>query len=169
MAHHPVQIHTGILHTLQPTSMLAYPPNTAAEFPIELVLPSSSFIIYHPEYNSTLILRSSMDYKSFYAAEGEVRVVVLTPVMEEDRELPYYHPSESHLAFRFIPSPSSPPSPPSPTSSTSSTPHPPPNRNNPPPKHIQRPLFLPRSHGSIAPRPIAPLQMGYACGIQEKG
>ncbi|KAF8989981.1 hypothetical protein BDQ17DRAFT_1434077 [Cyathus striatus] len=44
--------------------------------------------------------------------------------MEEGRELPYYHPSVSHLAFRFIPCPSSPPSP---TSSPFSTPFPSPS------------------------------------------
>lgn len=108
-------------------------------------------MIHHPEYNSTLILRteiisesnsefpasipkleglypihnvhrrllprrpgrdSSMEqHCTLYASKGTKRknsraaprVLVLTPIMEPDTELPYYHPKVSHLAFRCIP------------------------------------------------------------------
>ncbi|TFK47629.1 DUF1613 domain-containing protein [Heliocybe sulcata] len=109
-----------------------------------------SQIIHHPEYNSTLILRSevvaehvapdppsthtpSLDgytsiktihrkllprrpgrdagleqmctmYTDTADNQQTISVLVLTPILEPGSPLPYYHPSVSHLAFRYIPS-----------------------------------------------------------------
>ncbi|KAF9458395.1 hypothetical protein BDZ94DRAFT_1325565 [Collybia nuda] len=119
-----------------------------ASFPAELFEIAVSQLIHHPEYNSTLILRSDTvaEYNSdFPDAIPEikglrpVRVVhrkllprrpgrdasleqyctlygvvdpdsdplntlILTPIVPPGGSLPYYHPTVSHLAFRYIPS-----------------------------------------------------------------
>ena len=117
--------------------------------------PAVSQLIHHPEYNSTLILRSQViedtllgfpdlvpalrglrpvrnihrrllarrpmrdsgleQHCTLYASSpptdaGESlhpSVLVLTPVLPSDGALPYYHPTVTHLAFRFVPSTSS--------------------------------------------------------------
>ena len=106
-------------------------------------------LIHHPEYNSTLILRSETisesesdipstvpklrgylplrtihrkllprrpgrdagleQYCTMYASDsggGDQNVpilLVLTPIVEPGSLLPYYHPTVSHLAFRYVP------------------------------------------------------------------
>ncbi|KAF8979067.1 hypothetical protein BDQ17DRAFT_1394613 [Cyathus striatus] len=118
----------------------------AAEFPLELFEAALLQIIHHPEYNSTLILRSSgsnftrfpedvpcidglqivrcirrrllprrpgrdrslEQFCTFYAAEGEVRVVCLR-LLWRKRGVAILPPSVSHIAFHYLsPSPSSP-------------------------------------------------------------
>lgn len=105
-----------------------------------------SQLIHHPEYNSTLILRSEVveetesdfveavprlegyhpvqcihrrllprrpgrdaaleQYCSLHASEsGNPHTLILTPIVAPGASLPYYHPSVSHLAFRYIHSP----------------------------------------------------------------
>ncbi|EDR06868.1 uncharacterized protein LACBIDRAFT_250989, partial [Laccaria bicolor S238N-H82] len=105
-----------------------------------------SQLIHHPEYNSTLILRSEVveetesdfveavprlegyhpvqcihrrllprrpgrdaaleQYCSLHASEsGNPHTLILTPILAPGASLPYYHPSVSHLAFRYIHSP----------------------------------------------------------------
>ncbi|KAM6500693.1 putative AdoMet-dependent methyltransferase domain containing protein [Amanita muscaria] len=101
-------------------------------------------LLHHPEYNSTLILRSEQisecdsDFPgsipqltwfhpvrclrrrllarrperdpsiqqlcTFYSTESDCSpiVVVLTPIMEPDQSLPYYHPTVHHIAFRYL-------------------------------------------------------------------
>ena len=108
-----------------------------------------SQLIHHPEYNSTLILRSETvlettsdfvptipvlsglrivrsirrrllprrpgrdagleQHCTLYAVEGEgdaagdtPSTLVLTPIISEGGSLPYYHPTVSHLAFRYL-------------------------------------------------------------------
>lgn len=104
-----------------------------------------SSLIHHPEYNSTLILRSETisesdddipqvvprlrgyiplrtvhrwllprrpgrdsgleQYCTLFASEADQvvpTVLVLTPITEPGSALPYYHPTVSHLAFRFV-------------------------------------------------------------------
>ncbi|KAI0963810.1 hypothetical protein AcW1_000783 [Taiwanofungus camphoratus] len=118
-----------------------------ADFPMELFGIAISQLIHHPEYNSTLILRSetvkeiSSDFPpsipllqslrpvrsthrrllprrpgrdacleqhcTLYCSsdEGDLvtsPVLVLTPLVEPESSLPYYHPAVLHLAFRFI-------------------------------------------------------------------
>ncbi|KAA1476077.1 DUF1613-domain-containing protein [Dentipellis sp. KUC8613] len=123
-----------------------------ADFPAELFETATSQLIHHPEYNSTLILRSEVvsdtteDFPpSIPIFEGLVPVrnihrkllarrptrdasleqhctlyapspsadhtpthptmLVLTPILAPDGSLPYYHPTVSHLAFRYISAP----------------------------------------------------------------
>lgn len=102
-----------------------------------------SQLIHHPEYNSTLILRSeeisdiAADFPeslpafenlqpirsicrkllprrpgrdpsleqlcTLYASPGEgTDTLILTPIVEPGSVLPYYHPTVSHLAFRYV-------------------------------------------------------------------
>lgn len=110
-----------------------------------------STLVHHPEYNSTLILRSETvsesetdiplavpklkgftpvrtirrkllprrpgrdggleQYCTLYAAAARTEtedvamtltVLVLTPIVEQGSNLPYYHPAVLHLAFRYI-------------------------------------------------------------------
>lgn len=120
-----------------------------ADVPLELFEAAVSQLIHHPEYNSTLILRSETisdsdttiptsvpclegycpvrnvhrkllprrpgrdsgleQHCTLYAFEtgefaGVPSILVLTPLVPEGESLPYYHPTVSHLAFRFIPS-----------------------------------------------------------------
>ncbi|KAG2112408.1 hypothetical protein DEU56DRAFT_202623 [Suillus clintonianus] len=120
-----------------------------ADVPLELFETAVSQLIHHPEYNSTLILRSETisdsdttipsaaprlegycpvrnvhrkllprrpgrdsgleQHCTLYALEtgefaGLPSMLVLTPLVPEGESLPYYHPTVSHLAFRFIPS-----------------------------------------------------------------
>ncbi|OJA21322.1 hypothetical protein AZE42_03877 [Rhizopogon vesiculosus] len=119
------------------------------DVPLELFETAVSQLIHHPEYNSTLILRSETISDSetimpisvprpegyspvrnvhrkllprrpgrdtaleqhctlyaFVAGEfaGLSSMLILTPLIPEGESLPYYHPTVSHLAFRFIPS-----------------------------------------------------------------
>ncbi|KAI0297122.1 hypothetical protein BC826DRAFT_174962 [Russula brevipes] len=123
-----------------------------ADFPPELFEHAVSQLIHHPEYNSTLILRSEVvedsvagfpnpvptlqglhpvrnvhrrllarrpgrdsaleQHCTLYCAPSHSTdaesllhpsVLVLTPVLPPDGVLPYYHPTVTHLAFRFIP------------------------------------------------------------------
>jgi len=116
-----------------------------------------SLLIHHPEYNSTLILRSEViqdsiagfpdlvpalqdlqpvrnihrkllprrptrdpaieQHCTLYAPSNShltdaeslhPTVLVLTPLLPPDGVLPYYHPTVTHLAFRFIPATASP-------------------------------------------------------------
>ncbi|KAH9986566.1 hypothetical protein BJV74DRAFT_988467 [Russula compacta] len=127
-----------------------------ADFPAAFFEPAVSQLIHHPEYNSTLILRSQViedsllglpdlvpalrglqpvrnihrrllprrptrdsgleQHCTLYASspptdagESHPSVLVLTPVLPSDGVLPYYHPTVTHLAFRFVPSTSSSP------------------------------------------------------------
>ncbi|KAG7095041.1 hypothetical protein E1B28_005831 [Marasmius oreades] len=125
-----------------------------AKFPPELFEIAASQLIHHPEYNSTLILRSETlqnltdqdafpectpqlqdyhkvrcihrkllprrpgrdaaleQYCTLYAAnsrnyeapdsETVPTTLVLTPIVTPESPLPYYHPTVSHLAFRFL-------------------------------------------------------------------
>ncbi|GBE77881.1 tRNA (uracil-O(2)-)-methyltransferase [Sparassis crispa] len=116
-----------------------------ADFPIELFEVAVSQLIHHPEYNSTLILRSNMlsdttaDFPPsvpllrdliptrnvcrkllprrpgrdagleqhctlYTSAHGDPSpsTLVLTPLVEPGSSLPYYHPTVTHLAFRYI-------------------------------------------------------------------
>ncbi|KAG1718522.1 hypothetical protein EDB19DRAFT_1920468 [Suillus lakei] len=120
-----------------------------ADAPLELFETAVSQLIHHPEYNSTLILRSETisdsdttipssvprlegycpvrnvhrkllprrpgrdsgleQHCTLYALEtgdfaGLPSMLVLTPLVSEGESLPYYHPTVSHLVFRFIPS-----------------------------------------------------------------
>ncbi|EPQ50435.1 DUF1613-domain-containing protein [Gloeophyllum trabeum ATCC 11539] len=129
---------------------------------MDLFETATSQIIHHPEYNSTLILRSEVVAEhappfppalpvpaldgyaaakavhrkllprrpgrdagleqlcTMYALDldpgapggpqhGEqISVLVLSPLLAPGTSLPYYHPAVSHLAFRYIPSPSPP-------------------------------------------------------------
>ncbi|KAG1733392.1 uncharacterized protein EDB91DRAFT_1149343 [Suillus paluster] len=120
-----------------------------ADVPLELFETAVSQLIHHPEYNSTLILRSETisdsdttipssvprlegycpvrnvhrkllprrpgrdsgleQHCTLYAFEtgefaGLPSTLVLTPIVPEGESLPYYHPTVSHLAFRYIPS-----------------------------------------------------------------
>lgn len=120
-----------------------------ADAPLELFETAVSQLIHHPEYNSTLILRSETisdsdttipasvpclegyspvrnvhrkllprrpgrdsgleQHCTLYAFEtgefaGLPSMLILTPLAPEGESLPYYHPTVSHLAFRFIPS-----------------------------------------------------------------
>ncbi|KAF9261176.1 DUF1613 domain-containing protein [Marasmius fiardii PR-910] len=124
-----------------------------ANFPPEVFEIATSQLIHHPEYNSTLILRSetlqdlideekfpkcipqlqgyqrvrcihrkllprrpgrdvaleqyctlysnSKDYES-PDSEALTTTLVLTPIVTPESPLPYYHPTISHLAFRYI-------------------------------------------------------------------
>ncbi|KAL0581276.1 tRNA(Ser) Um(44) 2'-O-methyltransferase [Marasmius crinis-equi] len=124
----------------------------AANFPLELFEIATSQLIHHPEYNSTLILRSETvstitDTENFpetvpqlqglqkircihrkllprrpgrdaaleqyctlygniveHATDAEIlpTTLVLTPIVTPDSPLPYYHPTVSHLAFRYL-------------------------------------------------------------------
>ncbi|KAI0254030.1 hypothetical protein BJV78DRAFT_1280440 [Lactifluus subvellereus] len=125
-----------------------------ADFPPELFELAVSQLIHHPEYNSTLILRSEVIedtvvgfpdlvpalqhlqpvrnihrrllprrptrdsgleqhctlYAPSHISDPEFlhpNALVLTPVLPSDGVLPYYHPTVTHLAFRFVPSTSS--------------------------------------------------------------
>lgn len=120
-----------------------------ADVPLEFFETAILQLIHHPEYNSTLILRSETisdsdtiiptsvpclegycpvrnvhrkllprrpgrdsgleQHCTLYAFEtgefaGLPSMLVLTPLIPEGESLPYYHPTVSHLAFRFIPS-----------------------------------------------------------------
>ncbi|KAI0639755.1 DUF1613-domain-containing protein [Trametes polyzona] len=119
----------------------------SASIPLEMFEIAVSQLIHHPEYNSTLILRSEVledsvadfppdtpsihglrpvrnirrrllprrpgrdagleQHCTLYApAEGDddrPTTLVLTPIVEPDGALPYYHPAVRHLAFRYIP------------------------------------------------------------------
>ncbi|KAE9405265.1 DUF1613-domain-containing protein [Gymnopus androsaceus JB14] len=98
-----------------------------ANFPEELFETAVSQLIHHPEYNSTLILRSetissrcihrkllprrpgrdeSLEqyctlYKETLSSSSHI-VLILTPITSETHPLPYYHPRVSHLAFRYL-------------------------------------------------------------------
>ncbi|KAL5524256.1 TRM44 [Sanghuangporus sanghuang] len=130
------------------------------EFPLDTFEPAVSQLIHHPEYNSSLILRSeiieesdkipadgvvpqlqNLRFKrtihrrllprrpgrdppieqncSFYSpaaknaalcdadsakggSETPVTCVVLTPRLEKDAQMPYYHPAVFHIAFRYL-------------------------------------------------------------------
>ncbi|KAH9944086.1 DUF1613-domain-containing protein [Epithele typhae] len=85
-----------------------------------------SQIVHHPEYNSTLILRSetvsdsSTDFPVTVPSFDDLRpqhctlyapaqsdddtpaLLVLTPIVEDGSPLPYYHPAVHHLAFRYV-------------------------------------------------------------------
>ncbi|KAH9847366.1 DUF1613-domain-containing protein [Lenzites betulinus] len=118
-----------------------------ADFPPEIFEIAVSQLLHHPEYNSTLILRSEIlsdsatdfpvglpSLAGFRAVRNITRrllprrpgrdvgmeqhctmyapdvgdddrpvVLVLTPIVESDGSLPYYHPAVHHLAFRYIP------------------------------------------------------------------
>ncbi|KAJ7632477.1 hypothetical protein FB45DRAFT_831644 [Roridomyces roridus] len=113
-----------------------------ADFPPALFELAISQLIHHPEYNSTLILRSetldesNSNFPSFlpvfdgaeilnnvhrrilprrpgrdgpleqhctlHGTDSVVHTLVLTPILADGGELPYYHPPVSHLAFRYI-------------------------------------------------------------------
>ncbi|KAF8868589.1 DUF1613 domain-containing protein [Gymnopilus junonius] len=101
----------------------------AAGFPIEIFEVAITQLIHHPEYNSTLILRSETiqprrcirrrllprrpgrdppleQYCTLYGPSNEPAIldtVVLTPIVEPGSSLPYYHPTVSHLVFRYVP------------------------------------------------------------------
>ncbi|KIJ95954.1 hypothetical protein K443DRAFT_134277 [Laccaria amethystina LaAM-08-1] len=124
------------------TPIISCPVN----FPIEIFEIAISQLIHHPEYNSTLILRSEVveetesnfveavprlegyhavqcihrrllprrpgrdaaleQYCSLHASEsGNPHTLILTPIVAPGPSLPYYHPSVSHLAFRYFHSP----------------------------------------------------------------
>ncbi|KAI0032465.1 DUF1613-domain-containing protein [Vararia minispora EC-137] len=122
-----------------------------ADFSVDLFETATSQLIHHPEYNSTLILRSET-FADFDAPEdlrqlnipriegysasrnicrhllprrpgrdegldqhctlyvptdtliGAVHpaLLILTPIMPSHGKLPYYHPTVSHLAFRYL-------------------------------------------------------------------
>ncbi|KAI0305739.1 hypothetical protein B0F90DRAFT_1624965 [Multifurca ochricompacta] len=124
-----------------------------ADFPPDLFQVAVSQLIHHPEYNSTLILRSQViedtvarfpdlvptlqnlrpvrnihrrllprrptrdsglnQHCTLYAPHLpdveslHPNVLVLTPVLPPGGCLPYYHPTVTHLAFRFVTSTSS--------------------------------------------------------------
>lgn len=48
--------------------------------------------------------KSLDQYCTLYGDEGSpvATTLVLTPIVPEDSQLPYYHPAVSHLAFRFL-------------------------------------------------------------------
>ncbi|EMD42208.1 hypothetical protein CERSUDRAFT_147858 [Gelatoporia subvermispora B] len=119
-----------------------------ADFPPEVFELAVSQLIHHPEYNSTLILRSETVaetiedfplaipefkglrplrnihrrllprrpgrdtgleqhctlYDDAVSPENErtICTLALTPIVEAGGSLPYYHPTVSHLAFRYI-------------------------------------------------------------------
>ncbi|KAG1733136.1 hypothetical protein EDB19DRAFT_1731825 [Suillus lakei] len=100
-----------------------------ADAPLELFETAVSQLIHHPEYNSTLILRSETISDSDTTIPSSVpRLEGYCPVRNVHRKLlprrpgrdsgleqhctlyalgnrlPYYHPTVSHLVFRFIPS-----------------------------------------------------------------
>ncbi|KAI0062886.1 DUF1613-domain-containing protein [Artomyces pyxidatus] len=125
-----------------------------ADFPRELFETAVSQLIHHPEYNSTLILRSEVvdeeddppnspttlpqlegmrivrdihrrllprrpnrdsgleQHCTLYAPlepePATPTALVLTPILQADAPLPYYHPTVSHLAFRYLSFPQSP-------------------------------------------------------------
>jgi len=112
---------------------------TEPEFKFEEAI---SQLIHHPEYNSTLILRSEVlsegtstfleqipsfrdrqrtsyihrkmlpcrpgwdspleQFCTLYATSDGPDTLILTPVLKEGTILPYYHPSVSQLAFRYL-------------------------------------------------------------------
>lgn len=123
----------------------------SADFPFELFESAVTQLVHHPEYNSTLILRSNVisedcfasgslmpieipsidgfkaircirrmllarrpgrdsdleQYCTFYTDGRDANTLILTPLIQKDSSLPYYHPSVSHLAFRYLISDSS--------------------------------------------------------------
>ncbi|KAJ7506613.1 hypothetical protein B0H11DRAFT_237285 [Mycena galericulata] len=114
-----------------------------ADFPVEIFEIATSQLIHHPEYNSTLILRSETlaestsdflplvpvldgaiairnvhrrllprrpgrdgsleQHCTLYGSNDVADTLLLTPVVANGSELPYYHPAVSHLAFRYVP------------------------------------------------------------------
>ncbi|EAU82171.1 DUF1613 domain-containing protein [Coprinopsis cinerea okayama7 len=120
---------------------------SSADFPAEVFEIAVTQLVHHPEYNSTLILRSEVvkeytedfpghlpeipghaivrcihrkllprrpgrdagleQYCTFYRPTEEtedapVDTLVLTPIVPPGGTLPYYHPTVSHLAFRYV-------------------------------------------------------------------
>ncbi|KAK1227085.1 tRNA(Ser) Um(44) 2'-O-methyltransferase [Marasmius sp. AFHP31] len=123
-----------------------------ANFPVQVFEIATSQLIHHPEYNSTLILRSETllditdtaafpttlpslqnyhksrcihrkllprrpgrdapleQYCTLYRdaeehltdTDSSPTVLVLTPISTPESPLPYYHPTVSHLAFRYL-------------------------------------------------------------------